>query len=40
MREPDCDEWAELASAIHNIVLRDLQPKTATLRKFGDGEDD
>jgi hypothetical protein len=39
MRKPDCDEWAELASAIYNIVLRELDAETALLRKFGEAED-
>jgi hypothetical protein len=39
MTHPDCQEWAELASAIHAIVARDLQPETVTLRTFAEPED-
>jgi hypothetical protein len=36
MTHPDCQEWAELASAIQSIVARDLQPETVTLRAFAE----
>lgn len=39
MTHPDCQEWAELASAIHAIIARDLQPETVTLRTFAEPED-
>jgi hypothetical protein len=39
MTHPDCQEWAELASAIQTIVARDLQPETVTLRTFAEGDD-
>ena len=39
MTHPDCQEWAELASAIQTIVARDLQPETVTLRTFAEAED-
>ena len=35
---PDCQEWAELASAIQGIVARDWQPETVTLRTFAEAE--
>jgi hypothetical protein len=38
MTHPDCQEWAEVASAIQAIVARDLQPETVTLRTFADAE--
>jgi hypothetical protein len=38
MTHPDCQEWAELASAIQTIVARDLQPETVTLRTFAEVE--
>ena len=38
MTQPDCQEWAELASAIHTIVAKDLQPETVTLRTFAEAE--
>lgn len=36
MTQPDCQEWAELALAIHAIVARDLRPETVTLRTFAE----
>ena len=39
MTHPDCQEWAELASAIRTIVARDLQPETVTLRTFAEAGD-
>jgi len=39
MTQPDCQEWAELASAIYTIVAKDLQPETVTLRTFAEAED-
>lgn len=39
MTHPDCQEWAELASAIHAIVARDLQPEAVSLRTFSKAED-
>jgi|SRR5450432_1190535 hypothetical protein len=39
MTHPDCQEWAELASAIQTIVARDIQPETVTLRTFADRAD-
>jgi hypothetical protein len=39
MTHPDCQEWADLASAIYAIVARDLQPETVTLRTFAEAED-
>jgi len=39
MTHPDCQEWAEIASAIHAIVQRDLQPESVTLRTFSEAED-
>ena len=38
MTDPDCQEWAELASAIRTIVARDLQPETVALRTFAKAE--
>jgi hypothetical protein len=38
MTHPDCQEWAELASAIQTIVSRDLQPETVTLTTFAEAE--
>jgi hypothetical protein len=38
MTHPDCQEWAESASAIHTIVARDLQPETVTLTTFAEGD--
>jgi hypothetical protein len=39
MTHPDCQEWAELASAIQTIVASDIQPETVTLRTFADRAD-
>ena len=39
MTHPDCQEWAELASAIRAIVARDLQPETVILRTFAEAQD-
>jgi|SRR5579872_227194 len=39
MTHPDCQEWAELASAIRAIVATDLQPETVTSRAFAEPED-
>lgn len=39
MTQPDCQEWADLASVIHAIIARDLQPETVTLRTFAEAED-
>jgi hypothetical protein len=39
MKHPDCQEWAELASAIQAIVARDLQPETVSLKTFAEAED-
>ena len=39
MTDPDCEEWAELASAIHTIVARDLQAEAVMLRTFAEAED-
>src|SRR5712691_11385846 len=38
MTHPDCEEWAELASAIQTIVARDLYPEMVTLRTFAEAE--
>jgi hypothetical protein len=38
MTHPDCQEWAQLASAIQTIVARDLQPETVTLRTFAEAD--
>jgi len=38
MTLPDCQEWAELASAIQTIVARDLQPETVTLRTSAEAD--
>jgi hypothetical protein len=40
MTHPDCQEWAELASAIQTIVARDLQPETVMLRTFTEADAD
>ena len=40
MTLPDCQEWAELALAIHTFVARDLHPEMVTLRTFAEAEDD
>jgi hypothetical protein len=40
MTHPDCQEWAELASAIQTIVARDLQPETVMLRTFTEADED
>ncbi len=39
MTHPDCQEWADLASAIHTIVAKDLQPETIMLRTFAEAND-
>lgn len=39
MTEPDCQEWAELASAIQTIVAKDLQPETVMLRTLAEAND-
>ena len=36
MIQPDCQQWAELAVAIHAIVARDLRPEMVTLRTFAE----
>jgi hypothetical protein len=38
MTHPDCQEWAELASAIQAIVARDLQPEAVALKTFAEAE--
>jgi hypothetical protein len=38
MTHPDCEEWAELASAIQTIVARDLRPEIVMLRTFAEAE--
>lgn len=40
MTQPDCEEWAELATAIRVIVARDLEPETVTLRTFAEAHAD
>lgn len=40
MTQPDCEEWAELATAIRIIVARDFKPETVTLRTFAEADTD
>lgn len=38
MTHPDCQEWAELSSAIKSIVAKDLQAETVTSRTFAEAQ--
>jgi hypothetical protein len=38
MTHPDCQEWAELSSAIQSIVEKHLQPEKVTLRTFTEAQ--